>query len=116
LYTLRLTDHGLADVKAMPKNVKNSLKKALQQKIAADPEFHSTELRQPLNGLRSFHWGCYRVIFKVVKELNTVVIAGVGERSPQSRSNIYRRLEALAAKGRLAEGILATLRGFSGEP
>ena len=116
MYTLKLTEHGLADVKALPKNVRNSLKKALQQKIAVDPEFHSIALRQPLNDLRSFHWGRYRVIFKVVEELSTVVIAGVGERSPQSRSNIYRRLEALAAKGRLAEGILATLRGFSGEP
>jgi hypothetical protein len=52
-------------------------------------------------------------VFKVYEELRAIAIVGVSERQPQTTSNIYRRLEKLAAQGRLAERVMATLRGFS---
>ena len=115
MYVIQFSDDGLADVKALPKHVRNSLQTVLRQKLAADPVRHSSDLREPLQGFRSLHWRKYRGVFKILEELKIVAIAGIGERSPQSRSNIYRRLEELAAKGRLAEGVLSTLRGFSPE-
>ncbi len=115
MYAIQFTDDGLADVKALRKHARNSLQTVLGQKPAADPVRHAFDLREPLRDFRSLHWRKYRVVFKVFEELKIVVIAGIGERSPQSRSNICRRLEELAAKGRLAEGVLSTLRGFSSE-
>jgi mRNA-degrading endonuclease RelE of RelBE toxin-antitoxin system len=113
LYQLYFTEDGMADVKALPKNSRNSLKRLLIQKLASEPQRHSTELRSPLGAFRSLHWKKYRIVFKVYEELKAVAVVGVGEREPRSASNIYRRLERLAAQGKLAESVLATLRGFS---
>lgn len=115
MYVIKFTEHGLADVKALAKNVRNSLKKDLLKKLAVDPYGTSVELVDPLKGWRSFHWKRYRVVFKVYEEVKTIAIAGVGERSAQSKENVYRQLEALAAQGKLAENILRLLRGFSSE-
>ncbi len=113
MYVLKFTQDGLADVKALPKNVKNALKKELQQKVAIDPYGCSIELEEPLKGWRSFHWRNYRIVFKVYDDAKAVAIAGVGVRLPRSKSDIYRKLETLASEGKLAENILRLLRGFS---
>lgn len=115
MFSIKFTDDALADVKILPKNVRNSLKRVLLKRVAVDPYGSSLELSEPLQGWRSFHWGKYRVVFKIFDEVATIAIAGVGERLPQSRSDVYRRLEGLAAQGRLAESVLRILRGFSSE-
>lgn len=115
MYTLKFTGEGLADVKSLPKNIKNALAKALPKKLSVDPYRYSTELTEPLRGWRSFHWGKYRIVFKVYDDLKVIAIAGVGERLPQSKSDIYRKLEILANEGKLAESVLRVLRGFSSE-
>ncbi|MEK7403616.1 MAG: hypothetical protein AAB225_00770 [Acidobacteriota bacterium] len=66
----------------------------------------------PLADFRSFSWRAYRIVYRVFDEAKTVAVVGVGAREPQSSTNIYRRLEALAHSGRLAEKVLETLRGF----
>jgi mRNA-degrading endonuclease RelE of RelBE toxin-antitoxin system len=113
MYVLMFTQDGLADVKALPKNVKNSLKKELQQKVASEPYGCSIALAEPLKGWRSFHWRNYRIVFKVYDDAKAVAIAGVGARLPRSKSDIYRKLETLASEGKLAENILRLLRGSS---
>lgn len=112
MYDVKFTDDGLADVKALPKHIKNSLKKAITANLACDPRRHSKELGEPLKGWRSFLFGKYRVVFRIYDDLKTIAIAGVGERRPQSQSDVYRKLEALAAEGRLAQKVLNALRGF----
>ena len=112
-YEIRFTDDGLRDVKALPKNAKNSLQKALREKVATDPEACSEELREPLAGLRSFHFGKYRVVFKFYADSHAIAILGIGQHSRGGKEDIYKRLEVLASQGKLAEHILHTLRGFS---
>lgn len=116
MYVIRFTEDGLADIKALPKNVRNFLKKEIQGRLARDAYGSSTELNEPLEGWRSFRCGKYRIVFKVYEDLKLIAIAGVGERLPQSRSDTYRKLEALVRKGKLAEKVLAALRGFSPPP
>ena len=112
-YAIQFTDDGLADVKALPKSVRNSLAKALKSKVAKDPIRCSEPLRGPLAGWHSFHFGKYRVIFRIYEDLKVVAIAGIGSHSSQAGRDICRKLEALARRGELAKSILATLRGFS---
>jgi len=54
LYVLRFTSAGLADVKSLPKNVRNTLQRELLSKVAKDPEGCSQGLRGELEGFRSF--------------------------------------------------------------
>ena len=115
MYALKFTRQGLGDVRALAKNIRGPLRNVLKQKLAVDPKGCSSELREPLQGFRSLHWKQYRVVFKIYEDYKIVAIAGVGERSAHSRSSVYRRLETLVARGRLAEELLSTLRGFSSE-
>ncbi len=112
-YTIQFTDDGLKDAKALPKNVKNSLAKEIRSKLAKDPVGCSEQLRKPLLGWRSFHYRKYRVVFRLYEDPKIIAVAGIGKHSSQATLDIYRKVEALAKTGRLAEGILAGLRGFS---
>jgi mRNA-degrading endonuclease RelE of RelBE toxin-antitoxin system len=113
-YKIQFTADGLKDAKRLPKGVRNSLAKELKNKLAKDPLSCSEELRDPLGGWRSFHCGKHRVVFKLYKEMKLIAIAGIGEHSAQPTKDIYRKLELLAKRGRLAEDILAAFRSFSG--
>jgi mRNA-degrading endonuclease RelE of RelBE toxin-antitoxin system len=115
LYPLKLTDGAVADVKAIPKDRRNRLRSALLEILAEDPAGCSKPLQRELAGFRSFAHGAYRVVFRIFDDPRAIVIAGVGLRSPQSTDNVYRKLERLAAAGRLAQGMLASLRGFTDE-
>jgi mRNA-degrading endonuclease RelE of RelBE toxin-antitoxin system len=117
LFVLKFTDFGLADVRALPKNVRNSLKKELRNKVAPDPEACSEELHGPLKDYRSFHFRGYRIIYRVFPQLKAVAMVGIGMHSKDARADIYRRLEVLVGRGKIAESVLLSLKGFSaGKP
>lgn len=112
-YEIQFTADGLKDAKDLPKGVRNSIAKGLKNKLARDPLSCSEELREPLAEWRSFYCGKYRVIFKLFEEMKLIAVAGIGAHSSQPTQDICRKLELLAKRGRLAEDILAALRGFS---
>ena len=109
MYRIGFTAEAHSDIKALPKNVRNSLKKKIQ-KLAADPIGPSLELREPLQGWRSYHWRNYRILFMVLEGLETIAISAVGKRLPGAQADIYRQLERLAREGKLAERLLEILR------
>ena len=111
-YKIQFTADGLKDAKHLPESVRNSLARELKSKLAKDPLSCSEELREPLAGWRSFHCGKYRIIFKLYPKMKLIAVAGIGQHSSQATQDIYRKLELLAKRGRLAEDILAALRGF----
>ena len=111
MYQVRFTAAAHADIKSLPRNVQNSLKKEFQ-KLISDPIAQSLELREPLQGWRSYHWRNYRVIFNVFEGEEVIAVVAVGKRLPQSKTDVYRKLERLVREGKLAERILQTMRGF----
>lgn len=113
MFVLKFTDFGFADVRALPKNVRNSLKKELRNKVAQNPEACSEELHGPWKDYRSFHFRGYRVVYRVFHQLKAVAIVGIGTHSRDAKEDIYRRLEILAGSGKIAERLLLSLRGFS---
>jgi mRNA-degrading endonuclease RelE of RelBE toxin-antitoxin system len=112
-YRIQFTRDGLKDAKALPRNVKNSLARELKAILARNPTSSSEALREPLAAWRSFHSGKYRVVFKLFDDLRIIAVAGIGKHSSHALQDIYKRLEELAKTGRLAEKIVAALRGFS---
>ena len=114
MYVLKFTGDAVADVKTLiPKHLKGPLQKVLLEKVAIDPVGCSHELHQDLAGYHSFTWQEYRVVYRVFADLKAVAIVGVGLRSAQSTENVYRKLVALARTGKLAQGVLFSLRGFT---
>ncbi len=113
MYILKFTDAAVADVRAIPKGLRNLLRKALAGALARDPIGQSKELKRELAGFRSFAVKDYRVVFKIFEDLEVIAVVGIGLRAPHSRENIYRKLERLAAAGQLAQGVLSSIRRFT---
>jgi mRNA-degrading endonuclease RelE of RelBE toxin-antitoxin system len=114
VYDIKFTDEGLADAKSLQKAVRNTLKKELTGKVAVDPRGCSEPLTGSLDGWFSFHYLEYRVVYKVYDDLLAIAVAGIGKHDKDAERDIYRKLEALAQTGKLAESVLASFRGFSG--
>ena len=115
MYAAKFTPHAVEDIKALPRNIKNALRKQFEKKIQKDPLGCSETLTEPLAGFRSFHFGNYRVIYKVYEDLKVIAVVGVGEKKADHHAEIYKKLENLATTGKLADSVLRTMRFFSSE-
>ncbi len=113
LYTAKFTSGAVANIKALPKNVRRSLRKQLESVALKDPIGCSEELSGPLLRFRSFHYLDYRVIYRVFSDANTIVVVGVGKKNAGHYAEIYKRLEALVEAGRLADSFLENLKTVS---
>jgi mRNA-degrading endonuclease RelE of RelBE toxin-antitoxin system len=104
---------ALEDIKRLPKNVRNALKKQFENKIHIDPIGCSEPLTGVLAAYRSFHYGSYRVVYRVFEDVKTISVVGLGKKDKDHRTDLYRKLEVLAEKGRLAEAILESYRSIA---
>lgn len=110
MYRSVFTDDALNDVKRLPKNLRNALKKEFEKKIHVDPINCSEELSGILGHYRSFHYGDYRVVYRVFEGMRMVSVVGLGEKNKDHQADLYKRLEDLADRGRLADAVLETYR------
>jgi mRNA-degrading endonuclease RelE of RelBE toxin-antitoxin system len=113
LYSSKFTDDALQDVKKLPKNIRNALKKEFEKKIHVDPFNCSEELSGVLGHYRSFHYGTYRVVYRVFEDIRTIAVVGLGKKDKDHHTDLYKRLEDLAERGRLADAVLETFRRIS---
>lgn len=111
MYVAKFTSEAIEDIKSLPKGHKNSLRKAIEKKLLTNPEECSEKLMEPLAGFRSFHSGDYRVVFRVVEDLNVVAVVGVGLKT--ASANVYRKLAELVRTGKLADSVLSIGRLFN---
>jgi mRNA-degrading endonuclease RelE of RelBE toxin-antitoxin system len=113
LYRSKFTSDALENARKLPKNVRNALKKEFQQKIHRDPIGCSEPLTGPLEKFRSFHYGDYRVIYRVFEDIKVVSVVGIGKKDKHHQAEIYKQLEGLARGGELAASVLETFRSLS---
>ncbi len=109
MFTSKFTYHALADLKSLRKNVRNSLKKQFEKKIHVDPLGCSEPLTGSLREYRSFHFGEYRVVYRVFADLRVVSVVGIGKKNKKHQTELYKNLEKLARAGKLAEALLLSL-------
>jgi mRNA-degrading endonuclease RelE of RelBE toxin-antitoxin system len=114
LYISKFTDTACEQIKRLPKNIRNSLKKEFRKTIECDPVGCSEELSGVLADFRSYHFSEYRVIYRVFEDLRAIAVVGVSKKNPDHHTDIYKRLEALAKSGEIADTVLKTMRLFSG--
>jgi mRNA-degrading endonuclease RelE of RelBE toxin-antitoxin system len=113
VYCSKFIDEALEDIKKLPKNVRNALKKEFKKKVHVNPIECSEPLFGMLEPYRSFHYGDYRVVYRVFEDIRAVSVIGVGKKDKAHQTDLYYRLQDLAKKGRLAEAILETYRVIS---
>lgn len=66
------------DIAGFPQNIKNRLRKAIEDRLIIDPVKFGEPLRRSLSGLRKLRVGDYRVIYKIQSQ--TVIILKIGHR------------------------------------
>jgi len=113
VYCSKFIDEALEDIKKLPKNIRNALKKEFEKKVHVNPVECSEPLFGILEAYRSFHYGDYRIVYRVFEDIRAVSVVGVGKKDKAHQTDLYQRLEDLAKKGRLAEAILETYRVIS---
>jgi mRNA-degrading endonuclease RelE of RelBE toxin-antitoxin system len=112
LHRSKFTGEALENIKKLPRSVKNSLKKEFQKKIHIDPTGCSEPLTGMLSDFRSFHFGSYRVVYRVFEGIRTVSVVGIGKKDKKHQTDLYKRLETLAQTGKLAAAVLETYRSI----
>lgn len=110
MFVPKFTPEAMKEIKRLPKNVRNSLRKKIEKVVLKDPIGCSEALSGLLAQFRSFHLGDYRLVYRVFEEYKTVAFVGVGKKNPQHYADIYDRLESLIGAGKLAETFLNGLR------
>jgi mRNA-degrading endonuclease RelE of RelBE toxin-antitoxin system len=115
VYRSIFTDDALEDVKELLKNVRNALKREFEKKIPVDPFGCSEELSGILGQYRSFHCGNYRVVYRIFENMKVVSVVGLGKKNKEHQTGLYKRLEDLAKRGRLADAVLETYRKIAPE-
>ena len=109
---LRYTSDAAADIRDLDGSVRNQLRKVLEKKLAVDPEGYGLPLRGPLANYWKHEFGNHRVIYRVYSEHHVVVVCAVGVRKQGDAEDIYRQLESVAKRGRLAEQLASVLNNL----
>jgi addiction module RelE/StbE family toxin len=110
VFEAKFTSDAKQGIRALPKNIRNSLREKLETIVCVNPETCAEELTGPLTGFRSYHCEDYRVIYKVFPATKQIAVVGVGKRDADHHAEIYKQLENLAAAGKLADNVLGNLR------
>lgn len=66
------------DLPKIPKNIQETIRKAIEQRLSSDPVIFGQPLRQSLKGHRKLRVGDYRVIYRISKD--EVIILKIGHR------------------------------------
>jgi len=108
-FELRYTLDAGAEIKKLDGGIRKQLKKALEKKLAVDPQSYGSPLRGSLTNFWKHEFGSHRVIYRIYPERRMVAICAVGPRKQGDTADIYNQLEALAKTGRLAAQIASVL-------
>ncbi|MGC1620036.1 MAG: type II toxin-antitoxin system RelE/ParE family toxin [Candidatus Acidiferrum sp.] len=112
-YLIRFTPDAAQDVKSLDGSIKKKLQKALEKKLAINPEGYGVPLRGPLAGFWKHKFGSHRIIYRISPEPKAVIVCAVGARRGEDATDVYKQFEKAAAAGKVAEKIAAVLRLLS---
>ena len=111
-YSIAFTRDARRDVASLDGSVKQQLKKALEKKLAIDPEGYGLPLRSPLTGYWKHAFSFHRLIYRIYRDRQLVVICAVGPRRAGDKSDVYEELEAVAKLGKVAGQLAEVLAGL----
>ncbi len=114
-YEVRFTGDAKAEVESLDGSIKMRLRKALEKKIAVEPEQYGAPLRGKLAGYWKHEFASHRIIYRVYRDRRLVVVCAVGPRKGTDREDVYRQLEGFAKTGRVAEQIVSVLKSLEPE-
>jgi len=79
------------DLPKIPQNIKETIRKAIETRLAEAPFIAGEPLRQSLKGHRKLRVGDYRVIYRV--EGNEIIVLKIGHRK-EVYSKVFSRISS----------------------
>ena len=76
----------LQDIVRIPQNIKERIRRSIEERLIKDPYHFGLPLRKSLQGYRKLRVGDYRVIYKIIKE--EIIILKIGH-----RKNVYNQAD-----------------------
>ncbi len=73
------------DLPSIPSNIKERIKRAIEERLQKEPLKYGQSLKRTLRGYRKLRVGDYRIIFRVDK--NAVIVLKIGH-----RKEVYNRI------------------------
>jgi len=113
-YRPQFTSAAIQNLKDLPKSARQTIKREFERKIVKDPLGCSEGLSRGLAGFRSFHFGRYRIVYRVFEDLKIVAVVGIGTKTGDTETDIYKVLEKLSDAGKLTDRFLKGLRFIAG--
>ncbi len=81
MYTVRyLADVVKYDIPALPKTVKQTIQRAIEERLLVDPANFGNPLRYSLKGLRRLRVGDYRIVYRIEEPTKTILITTIKHR------------------------------------
>ncbi len=68
------------DIPSLPKRIKATIKKAIEERLMNDPIGFGKPLRYSLHGHRRLRVGDYRIVYRIDSDLKTVIIIAIKHR------------------------------------
>ncbi|MBV8802608.1 MAG: type II toxin-antitoxin system RelE/ParE family toxin [Gammaproteobacteria bacterium] len=68
------------DIPALPKTIKITIKKAIEERLITDPIGFGKPLRYSLKGHRRLRVGDYRIVYRIAPEKSVVIIVAIKHR------------------------------------
>ena len=88
LYLIEYIDSVVKkDIPALPKSIKATIKKAIEERLMHDPVGFGKPLRYSLKGHRRLRVGDYRIVFRIEADSDIVVIIAI-----KHRKDIYEEI------------------------
>ncbi len=75
-----IDEDALEQFKALPKAVKQTLGKAMREKLEVDPVSFGKPLRYSLKGHRRLRVGDYRIVYRINEDKRMVIIVPIDHR------------------------------------
>ena len=85
LYEVSYHPDIVKDLQKIPKNLKETIKRAIEERLLTNPETVSEPLKRDLKGYRKLRVGHYRVIHKI--QGNSIFILKIG-----NRRDVYKKI------------------------
>jgi mRNA interferase RelE/StbE len=80
-----LTSVVKEDIPALPKSIKETIKRAIEERLMVDPIGFGKPLRYSLKGHRRLRVGDYRIVYRIEEKKNLVIIIAI-----KHRKDIYK--------------------------
>ena len=81
LYQIEYLDSVVKeDIPALPKRIKDTIKKAIEERLMIDPLGFGKPLRYSLKGHRRLRVSDYRIVYRIDAEKNTILIIAIKHR------------------------------------